>query len=39
VYTSETRKYDYQNGKVNFGKQEIMLKDLCRNEESTMLRL
>jgi len=39
VYTSETRKYDYEKRKVNFGKQEIMLKDLCRNEESTVLRL
>lgn len=33
VYTSETRKYDYEKAKLNFAKQEVMLKDLCRNEE------
>jgi hypothetical protein len=33
VYTSETRKYDYEKAKLNFSKQEVMLKDLCRNEE------
>ena len=33
VYTSEMRKYDYENAKLNFAKQEVMLKDLCRNEE------
>lgn len=39
VYTSETRKYDYEKSKLNFAKQEVMLKELCRNEESTMLKL
>ncbi len=39
VYTSETRKYDYDKAKLNWAKQEVMLKDLCRNEESTLLRL
>jgi hypothetical protein len=39
VYTSETRKYDYEKSKLNWAKQEVMLKDLCRNEESTLLRL
>lgn len=33
VYTSETRKYDYEKAKLNFAKQEVMLKDFCRNEE------
>ena len=33
VYTSETRKYDFEKAKLNFAKQEVMLKDLCRNEE------
>ena len=38
VYTSEIRKYDYQLKKVNFSKQDIMLKEMCRNEESTLMR-
>ena len=38
VYTSEQRKYDYQKAKVNFSTMEIMLKDLCRNEETALLR-
>ncbi len=38
VYTSETRKYDYEKSKLNFAKQEVMLKDLCRNEEHTQLK-
>ena len=39
VYTSELRKYDYEGEKVNFAKQDIMLKDMCRNEESTQMKL
>ena len=38
VYTSEHRKYNYETAKVNFSTQEIMLKDLCRNEETALLR-
>ena len=38
VYTSEIRKYDYINAKLNFARQNIMMKDLCRNEDDTMLR-
>jgi hypothetical protein len=38
VYTSETRKYDYEKAKLNFAKQEVMLKDFCRNEEQTQLK-
>jgi hypothetical protein len=38
VYTSETRKYDWDKNRLNFAKQEVMLKDLCRNEEQTNLK-
>jgi|LauGreDrversion4_2_1035121.scaffolds.fasta_scaffold59923_2 hypothetical protein len=38
VYTSEIRKYDYINAKVNFARQNVMMKDFCRNEDDTMLR-
>ena len=38
VYTSEQRKYDYLKAKVNFSTMDIMLKDLCRNEETALLR-
>jgi hypothetical protein len=38
VYTSEQRKYDFDKAKVNFSTMEIMLKDLCRNEEQALLR-
>lgn len=38
VYTSEQRKYDFAKAKVNFSTMEIMLKDLCRNEQSALLR-
>lgn len=38
VYTSEIRKYDYFNAKLNFMRSDVMLKDFCRNEESTLLK-
>lgn len=38
VYTSEIRKYDYESAKINFAKQDIMLKNMCRNEESTLMK-
>jgi len=38
VYTSEQRKYDFDKAKVNFSTMEIMLKELCRNEEQALLR-
>lgn len=38
VYTSEIRKYDYFNSKLNFMRSDVMLKDFCRNEESTLLK-
>jgi hypothetical protein len=37
VYTSEQRKYDYEKAKLNFSTLEIMMKDLCRNEETALL--
>ena len=39
VYTSEIVKYNYDTDRVNFQKMDVMLKDICRNEESTQMRL
>lgn len=38
VHTSETRKYDFFNAKLNFKRSDVMLKDFCRNEETTLLK-
>ena len=34
VFTSELRKYDYAAAKLNFARMDLMIKDMCRNQES-----